>query len=378
MRITWLGFNVQRQGDRLFSSAASARYRLIIPGRALSALGHPVSILQPSLDSRIEEVAKGITGDVLVISKLMNPSAAAFERMAAFMLELMRVARGRGQRVVVDISDNHFEDPDYGAYFRRLVTECDLVVASTPVMAEIIRIHTPRPIHVVSDPYEGARQSPRFHPPPRRTSGLLWSVLRRVLSGSQSSPLRLLWFGHGSNLASVRDLLLQLPRLGNSYSVDFHLVTSSDVGVEGLCERFNRAYSPACKLRYSPWSAEVTWRALAECDLVVIPSQIDDPSKTVKSPNRMIESIWAGRFVCASPVPSYQDFGEFAWLGEDVLSGVEWALQHRDDVARKLKAGQDYIARQYSPDVIARRWESAFAAILAGGDVAAGRQDTET
>lgn len=360
MQITWLGYNIKQHGDRLYSSAASVRYRLIIPARALSAIGHQVRILPVRLDSGLEEVLNGITGEVLVIPKLVNPNATAFEQMAAFTLELMRTARKNGQHVVVDISDNHFEHPRYGAHFRRMVNECDLVVASTPSMAEIIRIHTPSPTHVVSDPYEGARQSPRFRPPPRRAPGLLWSVLKTVLAGGRLLPLRLLWFGHGSNLESVIKLLPQLNRLRDRFTVELHLVTAADTGAEALCERFNQDYSPACKVRFSPWSVETTWRALEECDVVIIPSRLDDPAKVVKSPNRMIESIWAGRFVCANPVPSYQEFEEFAWVGQDVVGGVEWAVTHSHEVMQKLDAGQRYIARHYAPETLARQWETAF------------------
>jgi hypothetical protein len=233
-------------------------------------------------------------------------------------------------------------------------------------MAAIIRGHTPRPIHAISDPYEGVQQAPRFRPEPPKASSLLWSVLRDLVSGGKRLPVRLLWFGHGGNLSSVVAMLPRLARLADRYAIDLHIVTSPDTGAEKLCESVNQGGAPAFRLRFSPWSTQTTWRALEECDLVIIPAQLDDPAKTVKSPNRLIESLWAGRFVCANPVPSYEEFGEFAWLGEDIASGIEWAVQHPREVMRKLKIGQDYIARHYAPDVIARQWEAAFVAARGG------------
>lgn len=361
MQITWLAYNVKENGGRLFSSAASVRYRLIIPAQALSAIGHHVNVMQVGLDTVVEETAKKITGEVLVIPKLVNPDAGTFERMAGLTLDLLRAARENGQRVVVDISDDHFNHPRYGSHFREMVRECDLVVASTPSMADSTRAYTPRPVHAISDPYEGVRQSPGFRLPSRRASRLLWRVLQAAVSG-EARPLRVLWFGHGTNFSAMVTLLPQFGRLLDRYAVEVHLVTSADIGVAELCERFNRDYSPACKLRFSPWSVETTWRALEECDLVVIPAQLDDRAKIVKSPNRMVESIWAGRFVCANPVPSYQEFGECAWIGEDIVGGIEWAVRNSREVMRKLKAGQDHVARHYAPEAIARQWEAAFTA----------------
>jgi SAM-dependent methyltransferase len=363
MQITWLAYNVGRRGDELVSTAASVRYRLIIPARALSALGHEVRIMQVRADTGAQDLADSISGEVLVIPKYMNPDAGAFERMAGVTLGVMRAAKEKGQRVVAEISDDHFDHPTYGSYFRDLVRNCDLVVASTPGLAGIIRAHTQRPIHAVGDPYEGAGHEPRFRPPEPKASRSrsLLSILRTAPAGGQARPLRLLWFGHGSNFSALLAMLPQLQHLISRYSVEVHAVTAADTNAAQVSENFNRDYAPACTLRFTPWSVEATWRALEECDLVVIPSKLEDRTKAVKSPNRMIESLRAGRFVCANPVPSYQEFSRYAWIGEDLAAGIEWALSHVDEVLERLRTGQEHVRRHYSPEVIARQWESALA-----------------
>lgn len=359
MQITWASQNIKLREDRFFSSAASVRYRLILPAQALLALGHRVEFLQIGLDSRLEEVLKGLSGEVLVISKLA-PSVDAFERMAELMLQLIRAAREKGLLVAADISDHHFDHPTRGAYFKEAVKECDVIVAATSSMADIVRRHTVRPVYVVSDPYEGVQQRPRFNPPSPFMSGLLPGLLRSIFSGVRlRRPLRLLWFGHESNFESLAALLPDLRRLTKRYSVELLVVTTPKPEIVSLCERFNIENAPAFRLRFIPWSMEATWAALKEGDIVVIPSLRGDSTKAVKSPNRVIESLWAGRFVCANPVHSYQEFAPFTWIGEDIVSGIEWAVQNRREVMRKLKAGQGYIARNCSPEAIARQWESA-------------------
>jgi SAM-dependent methyltransferase len=177
-------------------------------------------------------------------------------------------------------------------------------------------------------------------------------------------PLRLLWFGHGTNLASIVELLPELHALVTRCDVALHLVTAPNAGIEQVCVRFNEHHAPAFQLRLSPWSADMTWRALRDCDLVIIPIQKDDPRKAVKSPNRLIEGLWAGRFVIANPIPSYEEFGAFAWLGDSIVSGIGWALDHPRDVMRRIAAGQSYIEKNYSPGAIARDWDAAIQAAL--------------
>jgi hypothetical protein len=363
MPITWAAFNIKWQGDRPVSSAASVRYRLILPAHALAAAGHEVKFLQLGLDSSPEEVARDLAQGVLVLPKL-SPDPSMFDRMAALMLDLIGRARERGVRVLLDVSDDHFSDPLRGKYLAQAVKECDGIVASTPAMAEIVRAHTTRPVQVVGDPYEGPSGTPRFDPPAPWRSSLLAQLLRTLLSGGRPRrPVRLLWFGHESNLESLVSLLPRLRPLTVRYPIEVHIVTSSRPEIATLCQRLDSDNSPALKVRLSAWSTETVWGALSACDIVVIPSAADDPAKAVKSPNRLIEGIRAGRFVCASPVPSYQEFSPYSWTGQDLATGVEWAVSHRGEVLARIKAGQDHIARHFSPEAIGRQWESALADI---------------
>src|SRR5688572_33205145 len=92
MPITWAAFNIKWQGDRPVSSAASVRYRLIIPALALAASGHEVKFLQLGLDSRPEEVVRDLAAGVLVLPKLAT-DVSVFDWMSALMLDLARRAR---------------------------------------------------------------------------------------------------------------------------------------------------------------------------------------------------------------------------------------------------------------------------------------------
>lgn len=364
MQITWIAYgSIETSGNQYFSQFASTRYRLIIPARMLEQMGYRIHLLQLATDDRFEAVSPHVKGDAIIFSKLMSPDLVAFEKLAKLTLELVQCARAGNCKVIADINDDHFARPVYGEYFRTLVNQADLTVASAPKMAEIVRRYTSRPVFVAGDPFEGVRREVKFEPPRARARSLLGRVLGNVLArAGRRFALRLLWFGHGSNLGAIVDLLPELRRLVARHALELNLVTSPHTGVERLCTKFNEDYAPACTLCFSPWSVATTWQALSECDLVIIPVRMNDPGKLVKSPNRLIEVIRAGRFVVANPIPSYQEFGDFAWLGDNIVDGIEWALEHPGEVRRRIAAGQEHIARNYAPETIARQWDAALKA----------------
>lgn len=372
MQIIWVTYGgVELVDGKLTSNIASLRYRLVIPAKALVAMGHSVSFRQITLNDYPGGLGAGLAGDVIIFSKLMTADMNMFDRLAKLTMDLLHAAKRSGASIVADICDHHFDRPQYGTFYGNLVREADLVVAGTPEMARIVCTQTTRPVLIVSDPYEGEGDLPEFQPPSRKAASLLGGLLRTAFSGGRIVPLELLWFGHGSNLRSLEGWLPDLLRLTAHYKVHLHIVSSAQAGFAELCERFNEEFSPACTLRFSPWSAATTWRALHECDMVVIPSVLNDLSSFVKSPNRLIESLWAGRFVCANPVPAYQEFSKYAWVGDDIVQGIVWAVDHPGEVVRRIDAGRAYIAQRYSPEAIAKQWETAFIAARAGSETPA-------
>lgn len=365
MDITWIAYHsIERHDDQYVSNVASVRYRLLIPACALGKLGHRINLLQISPEDRIEDIVPRALADAVIVSKLISPDAEIFEPLALLTRKIVQTAKAAGCKAIADISDDHFSHPMAGGYFRALVNEVDCNIASTPKMAEIVRRHTQRPVFVIGDPYEGIRGLIEFKPPKAMANGLLARVFHNIVAGRKPQHLRLLWFGHGSNVGSIIDLLPDIGSLTTLCAVEIHLVTSPHPVIAQLCAEFNENYAPACTLRFSEWSTDATWQALRDCDMVVIPIQKTDPSKLVKSPNRVVEAIWAGRFVVANPIPAYQAFGDFTWLGNDIVDGIRWALEHPGEVKRRIAAGQEYVEKTCSPEVIARQWDTVLNTVL--------------
>jgi hypothetical protein len=85
----------------------------------------------------------------------------------------------------------------------------------------------------------------------------------------------------------------------------------------------------------------------------------------VKSPNRMVEGLWAGRCVIANPLPAYVPFAPWAFIHGAIRGGLERALAEQDRIVDRVRAAQAYISEVHSPDRIGEDWERAIAETVA-------------
>ena len=328
MRILFLTMAPLKQGPSgATSDLASARYRVLIPAQHLARRGHSVQVMSlPAGD--IPREALDAQADVAIFGKSFD---ASNERLAAHL-------RSRGMRVIVDYCDDHFEHAVHGAHFRRLAEAATDLVASTDVLAESIKRHTGREARVITDPVEGPRGTPRFEP--------------------RLPALRVMWFGHPTNLVSVIDKAPELEALARRMPVEFTLVTERSADVERLAGGIAALLPDRLTVRLLPWTVEGTWKMLEQSDVVWIPVA-NEGAKMAKSPNRLLESMWAGRLVVADAVPAYRPFEDLMPLGLGLENGVLRALADTKAVEQRLRDAQRRVARSHSGFECGRLWAAA-------------------
>lgn len=330
MRFTWvISSPVTVDRGEWYSPLASIRYRVFPPARYLRDEGHQVHFVR--LDERVPpaQFDQRLQADAVVISKVLQAGS----------VEIAERAKRIGSRVIIDLCDDHFDSHELGSAYSSLCGIADCIVASTNAMAQVIRRHTGRLAIVIDDPFEGPLGEPRFEP--------------------RCERLRLAWFGHPVNFDTIVAMTPGLVRLSYKQPLSLHVISAAGVGnIEAyLADAHLRNGSRLCT-RFTPWSPDATWQALSDCDLVVVPS-LPDAKKLVKSPNRVVEPLRAGRFAVAYPLPSYQELSQFLWLAEDVAAGIEWAIANQPAVLQRIKAGQEFINRRFSPRIVALRWAAA-------------------
>jgi hypothetical protein len=148
------------------------------------------------------------------------------------------------------------------------------------------------------------------------------------------------------------------------WPVDISLVSRDGFGAREFCEVFNHHHGGRCRAKFIEWSPASTRRALHGCDLAVVPGDPKLRKTAVKSPNRVVEILRAGRFAVAYSIPSYTEFAGYAWIGEDVVAGIAWAMQNRNEVRARILAGQDYIEQKFSPQILGAQWQDALRELL--------------
>lgn len=306
------------------SEVASARLRALLPSQELRQRGHHAEVATVNdADSAVRAVEGLSRFDRLVVSKSFDPAVE----------DLLQAAQQRGLRTVADFCDDHFDSPIHGAHQRRLCELADMVSANTSGMAELVARHTGRTATVIEDPIEGRRGEPK--------------------AVSQASP-SLLWFGHPSNLGTIGPLLAALPRFGRPLSLT--LVTTPSEDLINLVEGCNKAFRRRLKVSLQPWSPSAMAAALDACDMVLLPTAAGD--RPGRSANRVVEAMWAGRFVAAGPSPSYRELADLAWIGDDMPAAIAWAMAEPDAVVARITMAQQTLPQRFAPAVVAAAWET--------------------
>lgn len=335
MRISWLTHQHLLPDGKggLTSPVASLRYRVLLPATHMSGdVRNRMLCLAPDVTPAAVDAM--LDADVVVFSKT---SAVGNEAIVAR-------ARDRGAKVVLDICDNRYEDPALGDHYRAMTRLADGVICSTPAMARLAAPFSREPPFVIEDPYEGPRGAPAFSPKAR------WNIL---------------WFGHQTNIYSFAAAFGDIVAFSRIQPLSLTVLTKLDDSIVGSCEAANAQHGPLLSVRAEEWSLDAQWRRLRACDAVIIPS-LQDSIKQVKSANRMVEALWAGRPAVAHPVPSYDAFRDWTPVTASLLEGLRALAAGAAGAPGRIRQAQAHIRARYAPAVIGGQWERTLAAIAGG------------
>lgn len=354
MRVAWLtGYLPQGSiSPGMRSEMASVRYRLLLLVAPLIARGVEVYALHPDGWRDFKGVWGGLP-DVLVVPKLGASTVEDTLRWQNNASEAISFFKERGTRVVADFCDIHFDTPVLGEFQSRLVSEAHVIVASTPTLAEIVFQRFGVTARIIGDPYENPRGAPDFTFPKKQSHWRRWLNRPRDV-------YRLLWYGHPSNFPELMNWLRDFDSTGWGVNVALEVITTPTPATVSALSPYINAKQGEVAAVLTPWSVDAVWQGLRRCHCVVIPTQVDHPAKAVKSPNRVVEAIQAGRFVVANPLPSYQAFSKWIWLGDELELGLLWMLKHPQEVRSQVIAAQAQLSQHYSPEIIARQWSAVF------------------
>lgn len=363
MKIDWIVEGISNQPDGGYTSAlASNRYRVIAPAAGLRQLGHQVRFLSIADAS----AATGDLPDALIVGKLLpGNDHQAYRAASARVLDLASRLRSQGVAVLADFNDDHFDHPVVGPHWRGLASVVSASVVGSEAMGEAVRRHSKNPTHVIGDPLGSTADVPRVF---RRASGK--GLLNRMLPGRARERISLAWYGNPVNLPALQRWAEQLASIAARQSFVLWVVTRVSDGLTQWADLFNAKHAPAAAIEVVPWDEETQWSVVRDADVVLVPSDPADPKKAVKTSNRVADALNAGRYVIASPLPSYLPFSSMAALTDDPVAALDDYLADPDAALHAIMRGQGAAQAMCSANVIAQAWartvESSVAAVRTG------------
>jgi len=318
----------------LSSHVASVRMRGGVAAQAWQLAGNRNRLLAPE-DSAAAAGADFSAAQLCVVGKFLA------EAKPDPWLRVATQVKKAGGRLLVDICDYPFAEksPTVVRFYEQALQICDAVIVNSARMAELIAAHTPHVPQVIEDAILGGPQRPQFAP---------------------EATLKLLWFGHQKNLPYLEPVIDALMAYSAEQRVRLTIVTTPGFGVEQAAQQINALQGSRLEVRFTPWSPEATRIALRQCDLVLIPGDPRDPVKAGVSSNRLAEALQAGRLPIASPLASYRPFSDAAWLGEDLVDGIAWAVANHGEAMARIRRGQARVAETLSAETIGRQWCDLF------------------
>jgi hypothetical protein len=261
------------------------------------------------------------------------------------LLDWLARASRDGMPLFADFCDNYADVTQrtgasfFVEYQGTLGRHCRLI-ASTEALRAVLEPFAQRGIDVIDDPYE--------------------SPTAQAIRVGDSNPLRLCWFGNLAP-ASAAPLERAVESIASRFaerSLELEIVASGGARelVAALAARYAQVH-PRFAFRFLEWSLAAAAVALERCNFVLLPQDVQSEWGRVKSHNRLVEAIRAGRWAIASPIQAYQDLRDFAWVGDDLAEGLAWSLANPGVAAERLSQGQTYVAERFSPERVGHAWQ---------------------
>lgn len=311
---------------------ASVRVRCLVPQQLMAGAGWRSEIFDPSSSESY---------DLVVFQK-------AYETAD---LDLAERLSSHGVRIVFDLCDNHFHNPDglpelaeRAGRLGRMIELADAVTVSSPRLVDLVEKD---PVFLVDDALDPVIAPARARRPGRR---------------ARKGGARLVWFGHAGSdnprfgLVDLGGIVPDLNRLHSHLPIDLTVVTNSKVA-------YRRHLAPAgFPTRYVPWKLRTFASVLAGADMTLLPITVN-PFTICKTSNRIVTSLMLGAPVVADLIPSYEEFAPYVLVGN---WEAQVARYTREPELRRhhVEEGGAFIRRRFAPEVIAEQWSRAFRAVL--------------
>jgi hypothetical protein len=241
--------------------------------------------------------------------------------------------------IALDYTDNHLEfESSMTPFYQRIFPLVDYYISPTNYLSESLNRRQARPTFIIDDGLEYTCIDPR------------------TLNSNQR--LRILWFGHESNLHYLMELLNSPILRDNSYEI---MIVSGPKAPQLLSKtKLDKNFQS--KIFYTPWSVETLAKVSESCQLCVIPGNPYDPRKAGASSNRLLTALTLGLPTAADCIDSYKRFQDF-FID---IRGPQFKelFENPTRFHSKVREAQRSIVPQFHAENIGKRWVQCIDSII--------------
>lgn len=303
--------------DKFRPGRASHRLRAKLPSQELQRLGHNSKIINST-----DEISKN---DIVIFSKDSD-------------INNMLAIKKKGIVVGFDLCDNKFEEEP--EKYKGFCKEVDFITVNTEVMQQVVKELTGRDSYIYID-----------------------SVEREIVPPNHeiNFPLKLSWYGSSASNKYVNwPIVINFLKLCNiPYELKICVNSSEKLRAKFVSNLIkNNLKDQLVNVEHIEWTWEIQQQVVNYCHVVIIPIFSTDElavrrTKT-KSMNRLVDAIASGKFVIASPIPSYMPLEKFCWLS-DFTEGIKFSISNKKEIEKMIVAGQEWIKKNASTTIAANQ-----------------------
>jgi glycosyltransferase involved in cell wall biosynthesis len=188
-----------------------------------------------------------------------------------------------------------------------------------------------------------------------------------------ASPFKLVWEGLPSNISQLGIIKDVLYYLDERYPVELHLVTDL-VGYRFLGNFWKMSSTKVAqqifdRIKIHEWKKETCARIISQCDVAVIPIDLEDPFVAGKPENKLLFLWRMGMPVVTSATSAYVNAMDGAGLALACKDSSEWismleAIFLSEDARRVAgEKGKEYVNRNHNHNQLIEKWDRVFQSI---------------
>jgi hypothetical protein len=277
-----------------------------------------------------------------------------------YCLELAKFLKEKGIKVVVDLCDNDFYNPNNYPWIeekserlKRLIDIADAVSVSTPELAKLVH---GKLVYVIDDVIET---------PSTSILNSLLLNLKNSFTVQTNSSLKIVWYGNNridppespaAGIIDIAAIIPELEALHSEVSISLTVISSS----KSLFDKYLSSVS--FPTQYYDWDIKTFPHLFRQHDVCIIPVNTN-PFTICKTNNRLTLSLLLEVPVVADRIPSYEEFSDFVLWGDwknnllKYATNLELRKQH-------ISNGKSYILGHFNKERVVTQWSNLFNNLL--------------